>query len=127
MLTDSELAEIERRLNATTPGEWSVDRRVSTRIHLAEMPNRGIGTCGGYFTNDEPERINAENAANAVFIASSHQDVPRLTDTVRSQQSENARLREALTRLDVRFGWHREIGPGVRAALAGGGTEEEGT
>lgn len=53
-----------------TAGQWSLDPRCDTRVVGPE--DRGICSTGSYNNNiDPPEKIDAENRANARLIAAS--------------------------------------------------------
>lgn len=83
--------EIEARMKATTPGPWEADivgDSCETRIHLTligQPPSDGfsghnvIATLNGFGDDKSDE----ERAANLLFIADAHQDVPWLLARVR--------------------------------------------
>ena len=82
-LTDDDLAAIEARANAATPGPWfSSGPNLNTNPHVFELD----------YWNGGDDAIKHANR-NAVFIAHARNDIPRLIAEVR-------RLREIIAEKD---------------------------
>lgn len=89
-MTDEELKAIEDRHSATTPGKWIADIQPFNQFDLVKVLGEGV------FYNTVMQTKNVGySSADALFIASAHQDVPKLTREVR-------RLREALAEMERR-------------------------
>ena len=78
-MTEQELAAIEARWKASTPGQWTVESRCGIR---GDDP-------GGSYGYDIPElptpwlKGMVARHADAAFIAAAHQDVPALIAALR--------------------------------------------
>lgn len=77
-MTDEQLAEIEARANAATPGPWVQSQRDTWMVYRDGGGTPEVDVGGGYDTKE-----------NANFIAHARSDVPALVAEVR-------RLRVAL-------------------------------
>jgi hypothetical protein len=94
ILTDAELAEIEKRAEAATVEPWTVFAKGET-IEVdydgdTDAPIiKWTGFDGSYLSRKH-------DRANANFIAASRTDIPALLATIRSDRKEIARLRTAL-------------------------------
>lgn len=99
-MTDDELAEIEARANAATPGPWEPYRRVTlgvVSVMSAAMFENRNGVDVDYVVADARD----ESFANADFIASSRTDVPALIAEIRRLQHDNEKLQEALALMTI--------------------------
>ncbi len=83
-MNEKELAEIEARAEAATPGPWEVDNDLSVFTK-----DGGHGTPWTLFDTVGNE---GEDSSNADFIAHARQDVPALVAEVRRLNEENSRL-----------------------------------
>jgi hypothetical protein len=90
ILTDADLAEIEKRAEAATQGPWDSPPWVDTldrwTIHTVRGERDGAV---GYL----PSFATANSEADRTFIAASRTDIPALLATIRSDRKEIARLR----------------------------------
>lgn len=94
ILTDEQIARIEARLNAATPGPWTIVRYGdgdSLVLH-SDSDNRVcfMATPGSH---GDPAKI----AADARLIARAREDIPALIATVRALKAECETLRELET------------------------------
>lgn len=83
MLTPEQLSEIEKRLNAATPGPWERDCFLVTEKGYVRHPYRQI--C---HTGQGMRRDGAESERNANFIAHAWEDIELLLREVRRLQRE---------------------------------------
>lgn len=126
MLTDSELAEIEGRVKNAVGSPWIVYHEPPVSPHKYNHNRSVWASCVGEYSICDLDGANSEHDAD--FIAHSPEDVRRLLETVRSLQTENARLRDSLEDMVLcaeSHGWDNAEIHNARTALAGGGTEEE--
>lgn len=85
MITETELTDIEARVNAATPGPWeAVGWDVRTKITADDQRGYLIASC-------QPSAFPENGARNAEFLSHTREDVPALIAEVRRLQSENAR------------------------------------
>lgn len=98
-LTHEELAGIEGRVEATTPGPWYVrildDDYAMGLVAVSTVPDTGLGERWPEFGHDQivaatlvqqPRYVDVEDGRwdeNARFIANARQDIPRLLAEVR--------------------------------------------
>lgn len=76
-MTDDELQAIEERYSATTPGDWIADIQPFNQFDLVKALGEGV------FYNTVAQTKNlGHTSADAFFIASAHQDVPKLVAEV---------------------------------------------
>ena len=87
-LSDADLAAIEERANAATPGPWFADDEF---IVSAASTQVSVGKVDGDLAG-RPEH-------DVVFLAASREDVPRLVADLRAERAEVARLRDRLREL----------------------------
>lgn len=77
LLSDAQIAEIERRANAATAGPWAVGCGHSLDGDLAVYEARGLGN------GDNRIACWIWKGETADFVANSRTDIPALIDTVR--------------------------------------------
>ena len=94
-MTDEQLAEIEARANAATPGPWRV-----TNGHPSGTP-RAVSPVLKF---DSLMRAGQPYAENADFIAHARADIPALISALRAAQARVAELEKEHTRLRVAIG-----------------------
>ena len=112
-LTPAQLAEIEARTEAATPGPWAQMKGWSLEIVPAADADKGLGA-SIYPSDDlkyaqpiakanfddftDPAKFShrrvrkAESLADAAFIAHSRADIPALLSHLRALEADNARL-----------------------------------
>ena len=91
-MNEKELAEIEARAEAATPGPWEFDQKNIGYAH--HRSHYGLLTNASRDTKDYWLSINVDYGMehNADFIAHARQDVPALVAEVRRMSGENERL-----------------------------------
>ena len=87
-MTDAELAAIEARCRAATPGPWMFAPLVNVDSPSGEVVGIDWTTC------DTADLLLRD--ADGAFIAHARTDVPDLCAEVRRLTAENARLREGM-------------------------------
>lgn len=113
-MTSEEIAEIEARAAAATPGPWrrtvKGDRREAREWLIGQFDAsegdkiHGAGVAAAGKTIEEECLSTAitgngpTSEANAIFIASARTDVPRLCAALRERDAEIARLRAIVER-----------------------------
>lgn len=91
ILTDEELAEMEARCQAATPGPWfrRADRFVEAKCELSAgdivSPVRSLIAQTRWTERNNPDN---EAAYTALFIAHARTDVPRLIAALRALQTK---------------------------------------
>ena len=104
-----------------TPGPWSIDPRVSTRVVAAA--DRGICSTAGYYRNTiDPVLLDAENGANARLIASA----PALLEALELTQEYLREMRNPCPDPIYRKSLRDRMEPKVDAALAAARDGREG-
>lgn len=102
MLTETDLAEIERRANAATPGPWAVWDGCSWRRIGSEATQKTVIEPIRHHRDSQPdlESESGQRDENLEFAAHSRTDVPALLATIRELQAESDdahKLLEAMT------------------------------
>jgi hypothetical protein len=77
ILTDADLAEIEKRAEAATPGPWWLFTAGDGITEVDANGKDAIPVCK-WTGFDDARRSHKEHRANAAFIAASRTDIPRL-------------------------------------------------
>lgn len=102
VLTAAQIAEIEARVSATTPGEWVVGDHTPERHHegpetvlLVLPPERAL--FGTHMVLARLNNCKGTGAADAAFIAHARADIPALLATLRAQAARVAALEQEVT------------------------------
>lgn len=96
VLSEQEIAEIEARVEAATPGPWEFDPDVGGVAHylLARSTVTGRDTFTLIDSDDDGYLFKRDE--DGIFVAQSRQDVPALIRTLRHTQERLAQARAAL-------------------------------
>jgi hypothetical protein len=91
-----QIAEIESRAAAATPGPWATDEDIGGCV-AAEHPDfRSYWTDVICITRDS---VTKRKVANAVFIAHARTDIPALIAALRAAQARVSELEAVLTKI----------------------------